>query len=109
MLVRLIILALALPAMALAADAPAPSAKIRVVAPAAARRQSPVPAPSPVAPTSASAWAAPSDPAQCRMSCAQANYFCRASDHPDDCAGPWTQCVAGCTSANLASSVLSAP
>lgn len=50
------------------------------------------PAPAPVLPTSPPAY----DAGQCRLSCAQAYYFCLASDTPDECPGAWSQCRAAC-------------
>ena len=35
-------------------------------------------------------------PAQCRQTCAQTYYFCRASPYDSDCAGTWGQCAAAC-------------
>ncbi|MEJ0066919.1 MAG: hypothetical protein WDM85_17135 [Caulobacteraceae bacterium] len=51
----------------------------------------------------------PTDPAQCRMDCAQTYYFCRAGDHPDACAETWGQCVATCNSPNLAQGYSTTP
>jgi hypothetical protein len=97
MLARLTLLLIALPALALAADvggdrtraAASPTSKPTVPSAATTR---------PIALLSPP----PADPAQCRMGCAQTYYFCRAGDHPDDCAGTWGQCVASCNSPNLA-------
>ena len=49
------------------------------------------------------------EPSECRMNCAQTFYFCRAGDHPEDCAGPWGQCVASCNSPNLSPGYSTAP
>jgi hypothetical protein len=99
MLARLAFLLVALPALALAADANADRTKATSTSPAQAtvQRAATPPVITPPAPVSV-----PADPAQCRMSCAQTYYFCRAGDRPDDCAGTWGQCVATCNSPNLA-------
>src|SRR5580693_8771889 len=102
MLARLTLLLIALPALSLAADAggersratPAPTGQPAVDLPTI----------SPRAPSTAS-----SDPAQCRMVCAQTYYFCRAGDRPDDCARTWGECVAICTSPELAPGYSTAP
>jgi hypothetical protein len=94
MLARLAVLLIALPALALAADVGGGGTK---AAPATVQRAATVPVISPPAPVGPLA-----DAGQCRMSCAQTYYFCRAGDHPDDCAGPWGQCVATCNAPNLA-------
>jgi hypothetical protein len=39
----------------------------------------------------------PQDTGQCRVSCAQAYYFCLAGDDADTCSGPWTSCLAACS------------
>ncbi len=39
----------------------------------------------------------PTDPSQCRLSCAQSYYFCFESDEPDTCGGVWTSCLAACS------------
>ena len=99
MLARLTLLLIALPALALAADANADRTKSASPPSAQATVQSAATPPviKPPAPSSA-----PADPAQCRMDCAHTYYFCRAGEHPDDCAGTWGQCVATCNSPNLA-------
>jgi hypothetical protein len=107
MLARLAsIAAVLLPALALAApqaqDPSTTGGPIRVVAQPArpeldrpARRVSlPAAAPTPAG-----------DPSDCRMSCAQTYYFCRAGEDPDACAPTWGQCVAGCNSPALAPEV----
>jgi hypothetical protein len=106
MLARLILLFAALPALALAADAG--EGRLKYVAPAApqvtVQRAATIPVVTPPAPATA-----PADPAQCRMGCAQNFYFCRSGERPDDCAGTWGQCVAGCNSPNLAPAYSTAP
>jgi hypothetical protein len=97
MLARLAFLVVALPALALAADVGAGGTKPAPSAQASVQHAATPPVLAPPAPISV-----PTDPAQCRMSCAQTYYFCRAGDHPDDCAGTWGQCVATCNSPNLA-------
>lgn len=107
MLARLIFLFVALPALALAADAGG-GGRLKYAAPAApqptVQRAATMPVINPQPPTST-----PDDPAQCRMGCAQSFYFCRAGDHPEDCAGSWGQCVASCNSPNLAPGYSTAP
>jgi hypothetical protein len=103
MLARLTLLLIALPALALAADAGGGRAKPSAPPPTMQRAATP-PVSSPLAPP-----AVATDPAQCRMGCAQTYYFCRAGDHPDDCAGSWGQCVATCNSPNLAPAYSTAP
>jgi hypothetical protein len=57
------------------------------------------------APPSTSPAAFPTTPVvgdlggRCRLACAQAYYFCLASDTPDDCPGAWGQCRAACATA----------
>ena len=106
MLARLIFLFVALPALALAADAG--GGRLKYAAPAAppptVQRAATIPVINPPSPQSA-----PADPAQCRMDCAQTFYFCRAGDHPEDCAGGWGQCVASCNSPNLTPGYATAP
>ena len=97
MLARLAFLLVALPALALAADVGADRTKAGSPSSATVQRAATPPVIAPPAPVSV-----PADPAQCRMSCAQTYYFCRAGDHPDDCSGTWGQCVATCNSPNLA-------
>jgi hypothetical protein len=108
MLARLVLLLVALPALALAADAGG-GGRLKFVpppAPTAATVQSAATIPVIIPPPPKNA---PADPAQCRMNCAQTFYFCRAADHPDDCAGTWGQCVASCNSPNLAPGYSTAP
>ena len=106
MFARLILLIALAPAVALAADAPPPSGKITLPPPKAAAAATPAPQPAAL-PTPAPPPV--QDPADCRMSCAQTYYFCRAGDRPDDCAGSWGQCVATCNSPNLAPAYSTAP
>jgi hypothetical protein len=94
MLARLTLLLIGLPALALAADAGGD--RSRDTRPAVLQTAA-LPTILPPAPASAA-----NDPSQCRMGCAQTYYFCRAGDHPDNCAETWGQCVATCTSPNLA-------
>ena len=101
MLARLTLLLIALPALALAADAGGGRGS---PAQPTVQRAATAPTISPTAPPSVA-----NDPSQCRMGCAQTYYFCRAGDHPDDCAGTWGQCVATCTSPNLAPGYSTAP
>jgi hypothetical protein len=103
MLARLIFLFVALPALALAADAGGGRLKYAAPLPTL-QRAATIPMINPPTPQSA-----PADPAQCRMDCAQTFYFCRAGDHPEDCAGSWGQCVATCNSPNLAPGYSTAP
>jgi hypothetical protein len=107
MLLRLVLLIALAPAIALAADTPAPSGKITVPPPPKVAA-APSPAPQPAAlrtPTPPPAQ----DPADCRMSCAQTYYFCRAGERPDDCGGSWSQCAATCNSPNLDTSASATP
>jgi hypothetical protein len=97
MLARLALLLVALPALALAADVTADRTQPAAPAQASVQRAATPPVITPPAPVSV-----PADPSQCRMTCAQTYYFCRAGDRPDDCAGTWGQCVATCNSPNLA-------
>jgi hypothetical protein len=107
MLARLVFLLVALPALALAADAGGGGRlKYAVAAAPQATVQTAATVPLLKPPPPATA---PTDPAQCRMGCAQSFYFCRASERPDDCAGPWGQCVASCNSPNLAPGYATAP
>ncbi len=101
MLARLVFLVVALPALALAADAGGGRTKPAqpTVQRAAARSAIPTLIPPGQHP----------DAGQCRMGCAQTYYFCRAGDHPDDCAGTWGQCVASCDSPNLATGYSAPP
>ena len=103
MLARLaFFLLLITPPIALAADAPPGGGRLTVPpqpprAAVVARAAAPAPPP-----LTAAASPAPVDGSSCRMDCAQSYYFCRAGENPDDCSPGWTQCVAGCTSPNLA-------
>jgi hypothetical protein len=104
-------LLIAFPAMAFAqTTAPAhmrmPPPKPSAAQPAA---DASIPAPpAPVAPLAGYATAA-NDPDQCRMSCAQSAYFCRAGDDASSCDGAWSQCVASCNMPNLAPAYSTAP
>ncbi|HLY78095.1 MAG TPA: hypothetical protein VKQ70_01890 [Caulobacteraceae bacterium] len=105
MLARLAVLLVALPALALAADVGAQ--RTGATAPAstqAVQRVATAPVMRPPPPISL-----PADPAQCRMDCAQTYYVCRAGERPEECAGPWGQCVATCNSPNLAPGYSTAP
>ncbi len=113
MLARLALLLILVPIAALAADDAPPSAAITV--PAASAKAKPdsaqaargaTPILSPLPPAGADS---PTDPAQCRMSCASANYACHAGDDPDSCDGAWSQCVATCDAPNLDPGVSTAP
>lgn len=81
--------------------------RMTVVAPPALRGSQPVKAPvlASAAPAKAPAPALPplTDPAaDCRLSCAQARYFCEASSNSDSCGTNWGQCTAACAAPNLA-------
>lgn len=55
-------------------------------------------------------WTAPdADAADCRRACAQTRYFCDANANTDDCAANWGQCVAGCSTPNLATPSVTGP
>jgi len=115
-LILLLLLALAAPAAAqerqrgrLRLVQPAPLSRLRgpaaeTLAPAEAPPISPVPMaaistpPLPFAPS-------PSDPAQCRIGCAQSYYFCLAADDGESCAPAWGQCRAACSAPQLGLSV----
>ena len=101
MIARLAVLLACLPALALAADMGASRTR---PAPASVQHAATSPVSRTPAPDSV-----PTDPAQCRMGCAQSYYFCRAGDHPDDCARTWGECVATCNSPNLAPAFSTAP
>jgi len=101
MLARLTLLLIALPALALAADAGGDRSQ---AAPPTVQHAATAPTIAPLASSSSA-----SDPSQCRMGCAQTYYFCRAGDHPDDCSRTWGECVATCTSPNLAPAYSTAP
>ncbi|MBV9995557.1 MAG: hypothetical protein JO127_10120 [Caulobacteraceae bacterium] len=104
---RIFLLFAAVPAVALAAgptasryQVPAPQAQRDTLSPAL---QASAPAAQPVAVRAAA------EPADCRMSCAQSYYFCRAGDDPDGCAPTWSACVAACASPDLAAAVPGRP
>ena len=101
MLARLTLLLIALPALALAANAGGDHG--RTAPQPTMQHAATPPVISPPPPT------VPSAPSQCRMGCAQTYYFCRAGDHPDDCSRTWGECVATCTSPDLAPSYSPAP
>ena len=111
MLGRITLLLALLPAIALAAAAPSTSDGGRPVIPPQPKAAAPAPAP-PAAPTpvllSQPAEVAP-DPAECRSTCAQTYYFCRAGDRPEDCGSPWGQCVVACNTAELDPTLSPAP
>ncbi len=104
MLARLTLIRRALPALALAADGGATKVAAPSASQATVQAASTAPTIKPPAPIST-----PADPSECRMGCAQTYYFCRAGDHPDDCAGSWGQCVSTCNSPNLAPGYSTAP
>jgi hypothetical protein len=91
-LLRLTLLLIALPLAALAADAP--SGGGRIVAPPP--RAAPPPRPAPAVSLRPLSAAPAQDPTECRRGCAQSYYFCRSTDDPGSCGGPWTQCLAAC-------------
>jgi hypothetical protein len=105
MLARLVLVLISLPAVALAQDGAAP-ARTLVPAPKPSPAADVAPVP-PAPPPPLPAWSLPTDAAydagaaDCRTSCAQSNYFCRASDQPDSCGTAWGQCVAACDLPNL--------
>lgn len=102
MLARLPLLLVALPALALAAGAGGGNVKTasQSARPAAVQTAAIAP-PTPATP--------PADPSECRMTCAQSYYFCRAGDHVDDCARTWSECVVACNSPNLSPGFSTAP
>jgi len=102
MLARLTLLLITLTALALAADAGGD--RSAATPQPAVQHAATLPSISPPAPSNGS-----NDPSQCRMGCAQTYYFCRASDHPDDCSRTWGECVATCTSPNLSPGYSTAP
>jgi hypothetical protein len=105
---RLILLFAAIPAVALAADTQAG----RYTVPQQSRQTGvfgDAKAAAPATVTTPTAALAGSDALECRMSCAQTYYFCRAGDIQDSCAPTWSQCVAACASPALASPVSTAP
>ena len=108
MLARLVLLLVALPALALAADAGG-GGRLKYAAPQPPQATVQAAATIPVIIPPPPAAAPPMEPSECRMSCAQTFYFCRAGDHPEDCAGTWGQCVASCNSPNLAPGYSTAP
>jgi hypothetical protein len=107
MLARLSLLLVAVPALALAADGGA--AKTGRAAQPPVQQTATTPTISPPKITLPAPTAIPADPSECRMTCAQTYYYCRAGDRPDDCAGTWGQCVATCNSPDLAPGFSTAP
>ena len=104
MFARLAFVLVAMPCLAFAADAGGGAAK--PPQPTAAKVEQGTTAPVRVSLTTPTA---PTDPSDCRMTCAQTYYDCRAGDHPDECAGTWGQCVATCNSPSLAPGYSTAP
>jgi len=107
MLARLTLILLAMPALALAADGG--EIKSSAARQPSVQQVSTTPTNSPPKITPAAPTTSPADPSECRMSCAQTYYFCRAGDQPDACAGTWGQCVATCNSPDLARGFSTAP
>jgi len=113
MLARLILLLVAVPAIALAAADPLQPADGPVFVPqpakpAPAADTAPKPAPQPAALSRIAP--PPADPAACRMTCAQANYFCAASNPGGDaCGETWGRCVNNCNSPGLDPAAAPAP
>jgi len=107
MLARLTLILLAIPALALAADGDAvKSSAMRLPV---VQKASTAPTVTPSKMTPLAPIVTPTDPGECRTSCAQTYYFCRAGDQTDECAGNWGQCVATCDSPNLARNFSTAP
>jgi hypothetical protein len=108
MLLRLALILVAIPAVALGQDgvpatyAAPPPAQAPAAPPALAKPPPPKPQLAALAPP-------PSDPADCRMACANANYMCRAGDNPDSCDSAWGQCVSTCDLPNLGPGFSTAP
>jgi hypothetical protein len=109
MLARLILLLVAVPAIALAEVDPLLPADGPVFVPQPVK-------PKPIADTApqpaleSRIAPPPADPAACRMTCAQANYFCAASDPGGDmCGQTWGQCVNNCNSPGLDPAAAPAP
>jgi hypothetical protein len=103
MFARLILLLLvAVPTIALAADDPQPDAPMFVPPPKPAAVADTAPKPAPQPAIQSRVTPPPIDPEACRMTCAQANYFCRANDSGGDmCGQTWSQCVSNCNSPGL--------
>ncbi|MFI4933439.1 MAG: hypothetical protein ACHP7N_02365 [Caulobacterales bacterium] len=87
-----------------------------------ARPPAVAPPPKPTAPTAkptpmpparlslvSSVRAAPPDPSECRIACAQSLYVCQGDDAASDCAPTWSRCVATCDLPNLDPGVSTAP
>ena len=88
------------PPIALAADAPPSAGKITVVQPPPKAAAAPASKSTPPPPVAAASI--PLDASACRMDCAKSYYFCRAGENPDGCSPNWSQCVAACSSPDLA-------
>jgi hypothetical protein len=101
MLARLALLLIALPTLALTAGAGVIKPAARPATVQTAATSPTIAPPAPAAP--------PADSSECRMSCAQTYYFCRATDRVDDCARTWSECVIVCNSPNLAKGYSTAP
>jgi hypothetical protein len=52
--------------------------------------------PHPTLAESVTTAAAPADPGQCRLACAQPYYFCLAGPDAGSCSQEWTHCLVGC-------------
>jgi len=106
MLARLALVLVMLPTIAIAASADVMPDGGKLVIPPPAK-------PDPVANAAPAGTEAPpptvADPSECRMSCAQTMYFCRAGDHPDDCSSGWSKCVSTCNSPELDHSASATP
>ena len=108
MLARFAFLLVALPVLAVAATVDGPRvSRLKFAAPAA--KPAPAQRADALPDLAAPAPALSTDPSECRMGCARTYYFCRAGEHPDDCASGWGQCVATCNSPALAAGVSTAP
>jgi hypothetical protein len=107
MLARLTLLLLAVPALALAAVGGATKTESPPQPEVQQAATAPTILPPKISPPAVTT--APADPSECRMTCAQTYYFCRAGDQPDECAGTWGECVATCDSPNLARGYSTAP
>jgi hypothetical protein len=121
-LILLVLLALAAPAAAqektrghIRVIPPSPLSRLRAptspealaAQTAAAAGATPLASPVPLAAMTPPLPFAPqaSDPAQCRIGCAQSYYFCLAGDDAESCAPAWGQCRAACTAPQLGPSV----
>jgi hypothetical protein len=99
MLVRAALILALVPTLALAASG--------ITVPAAPSAQPTASAATP--PVAIAPLPLPADPGDCRIGCANDRYMCEASDHPEGCAGTWSQCVATCDAPNLQAGVSTAP